>query len=188
MALLSALFCGTAAFSGPQLLAPRASMQSRAAASMQLDPTKIEGVITFDQDGVFSKAKAQKPALKLLSRLESLKLLSGLAEAGVLSSAEEAGVFSKLEAAGAFSTLEGLLPLADDLKLLSLAEGLINVDSGVLLGAGLALLAGEVGLIYVVPDDNVLLVGLQAATGVAAGAASITLLGASYLFGLLQEA
>jgi len=178
-----------AAFSGPQLARPAA--QGRAAVSMADDAAFYRPVISFDQDGVYGKEEAAKTrgktSLKLLTRLEELKLLSGLAEAGVLSSAEESGVFSKLEAAGAFSSVEKLLPLADDLKLLSLAEGLINVDSGVLLTAGLALLAGEAGLIYLVPDDNVVFVALQAATGVAAGAASITLLGASYLFGLLQE-
>merc|ERR1719213_1158210 len=172
--------CATA-FSGRPVAT---SVQSRAAVGMS---ELYRPVVSFDQDGVYEKGATKKPSLKLLSRLEELQVLSKLAEAGVLSSAESAGVFSKLEAAGAFSSAEKLLPLADDLKLLSLAEGLINVDSGVLLGAGLALLAGEVGLIYVLPDDNTALVALQAVTGVAAGAASITLIAASSLFSLLQE-
>ena len=50
--------------------------------------------------------------------------------------------FSKLEAAGAFSKAEALLPLADDLKLLSTAEALINVPSSYLFGIASLLLVG----------------------------------------------
>ena len=95
-----------------------------------------------------------KPQVKLLERVEELRLLSSIADAGLLSSAEEAGLFSKLEAAGAFSSAEKLLPLADDLKLLSTAEYLLNVPANLLAIAGVALLAGEAGLITFVPDDN----------------------------------
>jgi hypothetical protein len=129
---------------------------------------------------------SQKPPLKLLGRLEELQLLSSLAEAGLLSSAEEAGVFSKLEAAGAFSTLESLLPLADDLKLLSTLEGLLDVNAGVLAAGGAALLLGEGALLYAVPDDSTALVALQAVTGLLAGGGAITLFGISALFSLLQ--
>merc|ERR1712031_101214 len=102
------------------------------------------------------------------------------------SSAEEAGVFSKLEAAGAFSKAEALLPLADDLKLLSTVESLLNVEAGYLFSAGAVLLLGEAALITVVPDDNVALVGLQAVTGLAAGAGAVMLFATSFLFSLLQ--
>ena len=50
--------------------------------------------------------------------------------------------FSKLEAAGAFSKAEALLPLADDLKLLSTAEALLNVPSSYLFGIASLLLVG----------------------------------------------
>ena len=126
--------------------------------------------------------------MKLLTRLEELGLLSSLAETGFLSSAEASGLFSKLEAAGAFSSAEKLLPLADKLNVLALAETLINVPSAVLTLGALTLLAGEYGLITVVPDDSTALVALQAVTGFAAGLGAVTLLAASYLFGLLQEA
>merc|ERR1711967_125449 len=87
-------------------------------------------VISFDQDGLFEgrELSIPKAPVRLLERLEELKLLTSLSEAGLLSSAEEAGVFSKLEAAGAFSKAEALLPLADDLKLLSTVESLLNVE------------------------------------------------------------
>ena len=58
------------------------------------------------------RARAQKPTVNILTRLEELKVLSALADAGILSSLESQGVFSKLEAAGAFSTAEKLLPLS----------------------------------------------------------------------------
>merc|ERR1719316_2605190 len=112
--------------------------------------------------------------------------MTSLSESGLLSSAEANGLFSKLESAGAFSAAEKLLPLADKLNALALAETLINTPAILLTGGALALVAGEVGLIYLVPDDSTALVALQAATGVAAGAGAVTLLGASYLFGLLQ--
>lgn len=147
-------------------------------------------IVSFDQDGVFDQAVkgSTKPPVKLLSRLEELGLLSSLAETGFLSNAEASGLFSKLEAAGAFSSAEKLLPLADKLNVLALAETLINVPSAVLTLGALSLLAGEYGLITVVPDDSTALVALQAVTGVVAGLGGVTLLAASYLFGLLQEA
>ena len=75
---------------------------------------------------------------------------------------------------------------ADDLKLLAIAEDLLNVPSGLIFLAGAALLGGEAGLIYLVPDDSAAFVTLQAVTGVAAGLGGVTLLATSYLFGLLQ--
>merc|ERR1719453_1724060 len=101
-------------------------------------------------------------------------------------SAEPMMQLSKLEAAGAFSKAEALLPLADDLKLLSTAEALLNVPSSYLFGIASLLLVGEAGLIAFVPDDSAVLVGLQALSGAAAGAAVIVLLATSYLFSLLQ--
>lgn len=123
----------------------------------------------------------------MLTRLESLGLLTSLSETGLLSSAEASGLFSKLEAAGAFSAAEKLLPLADKLNVFSTLEGLLLVDSSALLLAALALLAGEVGLITYLPDDNSALVAVQVVTGVLAGAGATTLLAASALFGTLQS-
>ena len=92
----------------------------------------------------------------------------------------------KLEAAGAFSTAEKLLPLADDLKLLSTAESLLNVPSFALVVAALALVGAEAGLIYAIPDDSSALVALQVGSGAVVGLLSVVLLSVSYLFGLLQ--
>ena len=128
-----------------------------------------------------------KPPIRLLERIEELRVLSSVADAGLLSGAEEAGVFSKLEAAGAFSTAEKLLPLADDLKLLSTAEYLINVPSNVLAIGALALLGGEFALITAVPDDNAALLAIQAITALGAGAGAVILLATSFLFSLLHN-
>merc|ERR1719159_1464558 len=135
--------------------------------------------LSFDQDGVFpgNPNRGKKPPVKVLSRLESLGVLTSLSEAGLLSGAESAGLFSKLEAAGAFSAAEKLLPLADKLNVLALLESAIAIPASVLAIGGVALLAGEVGLITVVPDDSTALVTLQIATGVLAGAGAVTLLG-----------
>lgn len=145
-------------------------------------------MLTFDQDGLFEgrEVSVTKPPLRLLERIEELKVLTSVADAGLLSAAEEAGIFSKLEAAGAFSTAEKLLPLADELKLLSTAETLLNVPANVLVIAAVALLGGEAALVAAVPDDNAVLLALQLGTGVAAGAGAVVLAGTAFLFSLLQ--
>ena len=122
-------------------------------------------ILSFDQDGVFEgrEKSVPKAPVKLLERVEELRVLTALSEAGLLAAAEDAQVFSKLESIGAFSKIEGLLPLADDLKLLSTLENLLNVEAGYLFSLGAVLLIGEVGLIAVVPDDSGLLIGLQVA-------------------------
>ena len=57
------------------------------------------------------RARAQKPTVNILTRLEELKVLSALADAGILSSLESQGVFSKL-GRRALSATEKLLPLS----------------------------------------------------------------------------
>merc|ERR1711908_61574 len=173
-ALLTLAAAASAAYMQP-IVGARGAVSRASPVNMQMQ----KKVISFDQDGLFEgrEVSVAKPPVRLLERLEELKLLTSLSEAGLLSSAEEAGVFSKLEA---------LLPLADDLKLLSTVESLLNVEAGYLFSAGAVLLLGEAALITVVPDDNVALVGLQAVTGLAAGAGAVMLFATSFLFSLLQ--
>jgi len=180
--MLSLLALSATAFNAPALQPGTVSRSSTA--SMQLN----KKVLSFDQDGIFEgrEIAVQKPPVRLLERVEELKVLTSVADAGLLSAAEDAGVFSKLEAAGAFSSAEKLLPLADDLKLLSTAEALLNVPANLLFFAAVALLLGETALITVVPDDNAAFVALQLATGLAAGAGSVVLVGSAFLFSLLQ--
>ena len=98
-------------------------------------------ILSFDQDGVLESREVgiPKPPVRLLERIEELRVLSQISDAGLLTAAEEGQVFSKLESAGAFSAIEKVLPLADDLKLLSTAEALINFPSSYLFGIGLIL-------------------------------------------------
>lgn len=182
--LLSLTAACSAAYMAPTAGRPAVSQRAASGVSMGLN----KKVVSFDQDGLFEgrEVSMQKPPLKLLERVEELQILSSIADAGLLSAAEDAGLFSKLEAQGAFSKVEALLPLADDLKLLSTAEGLLNTPSWYLTAAAAAILAGEFGLITVVPDDNIALLGIQAVTAAAAGAGAVTLIGTSYLFSLLQ--
>ena len=143
-------------------------------------------VVRLDQYGDFTpRGGNTKGPIKILSRVEELKVLSSLADAGVLSSLEASGTFTKLESAGAFSTIEKVLPLADDLKLLSTAEALLQVPSGFLLLGAVALIGGEAALLQVLPSDGVFgTVGLV--SGVAVGLGSVVLVAISFLFGLLQ--
>ena len=140
-------------------------------------------VVSFDQDGLFEgrEISVAKPPVRLLERIEELRLLSSIADAGLLSGAEDAGLFSKLEAAGAFSKAEKLLPLADDLKLLSTAEYLLNVPANLLALGAVVLLGGEFALITAVPDDNAALLGVQVVTGLLAGGGAVILLATSFL-------
>jgi len=170
----------------PAPLLSRSAIASRPAQQINMQVNKK--VLSFDQDGVFEGREVgfEKPQVRLLERVEELRLLSTVADAGLLSAAEDAQLFSKLEQAGAFSTAEKLLPLADDLKLLSTAEYLLNVPSSNLFGLAVLLLLGETALITAVPDDSAVLVALQAVTGLAAGAAAVVLIASSALFSLLQ--
>jgi len=185
--MISLLLGASAAFVAP--LASRSAISRGGAVQMAGDGTVVKNAAGYDQDGLFNDLNiggGKKPPLKILSRVEELRILSTLADTGLLSKAEADGVFTKLEKGKAFSKIEKLLPLADDLKLLSTAEGLLNQDSSSLFIAGVALLVGEAGLIYVVPDDNTALVAVQAVTGLAAGVGGIALLGVSSFFSLLQ--
>ena len=175
--MLTVLLAAASAYSG-------APVMSRPA--LRLASPMMAANIDFSPDGQVKPPPALKEPVRLLERVENLGVLSALAESGLLSSAESQGLFSKLEASGAFSSIEKLLPLADDLKLLSTAEALINVPSGVLVAAAGALVVGELGLISAVPDDTAALVALQAASGAVVGLTAVVLLASSYLFGLLQ--
>ena len=110
-------------------------------------------LIKYDAFGEFAPQKSVKAPVKVLTRVEELKVLSTLAEAGLLSGAEEAGVFSKLERAGFFSFAEKLLPLADNLKLLSTAEALINLPAAGIFGLAVVLLAGGARTEAQPPED-----------------------------------
>jgi len=145
-------------------------------------------VVSFDQDGLFEGREIgiQKPPVRLLERIEELRVLTAVSEAGLLSSAEEAGVFSKLESAGAFSKAEALLPLADNLKLLSTAEALINFPSSYLFGIGLIIASVESLVLLLIPRSDSVMTFVQAGSALVALPAVAILWATSYLFSLLQ--
>jgi len=148
-------------------------------------------VVTFvgdDGSELFeSREKSvEKDPVKILTRLNELRALTKISQLGLLSKAEEAGVFSKLESVGAFSIAEKALPLLDDLKVLTVAEALLNVPANLLAAGGLIVLSGEAGLLTVVPDDNAALIAFQVLSGLLAGAGGVTLIASSVLLSLLQ--
>jgi len=165
----------------------RPAMSRAGSLSMQLGQAK-SGIVSYDRDGGFENREIskEKPPVKLLNRLSELQVLTSIADLGLLAKAEEAGVFSKLEKAGGFSLLEKLLPLVDDLQLLGTLENLINVPAYVQVLLAAALLGGEAALIAAVPDDNAVLIAVQALTGLLAGGGAVTLLASAYLLSLLQ--
>merc|ERR1711968_7967 len=69
----------------------------------------------------------RREPIQLLARLAELKVASKVANLGLLTKAEDSGLFSKLEASGAFSQAEKLLPLVDELDLITTAEKAVNV-------------------------------------------------------------
>jgi len=175
------------AFQVPSLAAARPSSVLRSEPPQMADLLNRK-VITFDADGVFEarEKSIEKDPVKILTRLNELRVLTTVSNLGLLSSAEEAGVFSKLEAAGAFSLAEKALPLLDDLKVLAIAESLLNVPANLLAIGGAAAILGDAAFVTLTPDDNAGLIALQVVSSLLAGFGSITLFASSFLFSLLQ--
>ena len=73
------------------------------------------------------------------------------------------------------------LPLADDLKRLSTARYLLNVQANILALGAVVLLGGEFALIAAMPDDNPVLLSVQVVTGLLAGGGAVILLATSFL-------
>jgi len=177
------------AFQAPALATARASGVLRSEPAMMANLNRK--VVTFvgdDGSELFeSREKSvEKDPVKILTRLNELRALTKISQLGLLSKAEEAGVFSKLESVGAFSIAEKALPLLDDLKVLTVAEALLNVPANLLAAGGLIVLSGEAGLLTVVPDDNAALIAFQVLSGLLAGAGGVTLIASSVLLSLLQ--
>lgn len=93
-------------------------------------------------------------SVKLLTRMEQLRLLTKAEKAGLLSAAEKAGL--------SLSTIEklGLLSKAEELGVLSAATDPSTPGSLFTLSFVLLLLGPL--FVYLVPEDNVVEVGLQA--------------------------
>lgn len=104
-------------------------------------------VYAFDNEGVFEAREvgiAREPVY-LLSAVENLGVATAVSDLGLLSAAEEAGVFSTLEKFGAFSLAEKLLPVIEDLKLLTTFEKLLDVEFALQFSvAGFILVTGPI--------------------------------------------
>lgn len=119
------------------------------------------------------------PPVKLLTRVEQLKLLTKAERAGLLSAAEKFGL--------SLSTIErlGVLSKAEEFGVLSAATD--PGTPGALLSLSLVLLALGPSFVYLVPEDNLWEVTLQAVVallGVVGGSAAFA---ASNLVSNLQK-
>mmetsp|Transcript_15677 Transcript_15677/g.47946 ORF Transcript_15677/g.47946 Transcript_15677/m.47946 type:complete len:153 (+) Transcript_15677:1-459(+) len=145
-------------------------------------------VLKLDASGEFQarEVSGNVGRISLLKRIDELKVLSKVADAGLLSGAESAGLFSTLEQKKAFSTIEKILPAADKVGALTLAEELVNTPPTFLLLGAAGLVAGEVAILGAVPDDSVALVALQGGLGLVAGIGAATLAVTAFLISVVQ--
>jgi len=123
----------------------------------------------------------------LLDKVEELQVLTAVSNAGLLSKVEQSGLLSTLEKQGALSTVEKLLPLADDLGLISTTEKLINISPGTLNAGGLAALAAAAGIVAAVPDDSAAAVVGQGAGVVALAAVAVPLFVGAKINSIIQS-
>ncbi|CAN6587508.1 hypothetical protein ACFX2I_015640 [Malus domestica] len=118
-------------------------------------------------------------SVKLLTRVEQLKLLTKAEKAGLLSAAEKSGL--------SLSTIEklGLLSKAEEFGILSAATD--PGTPGALLSLGLGLLVLGPFVVYLVPEDSPLEIGLQAVVALAAIVGGSAAFAASNLVSSLQK-
>ncbi|CAN6578058.1 unnamed protein product [Malus baccata var. baccata] len=118
-------------------------------------------------------------SVKLLTRVEQLKLLTKAEKAGLLSTAEKSGL--------SLSTIEklGLLSKAEEFGILSAATD--PGTPGALLSLSLGLLVLGPFVVYLVPEDSPLEIGLQAVVALAAVAGGVAAFAASNLVSSLQK-
>ncbi|XP_009338218.1 uncharacterized protein LOC103930586 [Pyrus x bretschneideri] len=118
-------------------------------------------------------------SVKLLTRVEQLKLLTKAEKAGLLSTAEKSGL--------SLSVIEklGLLSKAEEFGILSAATD--PGTPGALLSLSLGLLVLGPFVVYLVPEDSPLEIGLQAVVALAAIAGGSAAFAASNLVSSLQK-
>lgn len=119
------------------------------------------------------------PPVKLLTRVEQLKLLTKAERAGLLSAAEKFGL--------SLSTIEklGLLSKAEEFGVLSAATD--PGTPGALLSLSLVLLVLGPSFVYLVPEDNLWEVTLQAVVALLAVVGGSAAFAASNLVSNLQK-
>ncbi|KAJ1402807.1 hypothetical protein SESBI_27799 [Sesbania bispinosa] len=137
----------------PLLVKSMATPKPLPSVSRTVGSRKNSTVFPLGEPGPRSSSGTATPPVKLLTRMEQLKLLSKAEKAGLLSAAERFG-FS-------LSTIEklGLLSKAEEFGVLSAATD--PGTPGALLTLSLGLLLLGPLFVYLVPEDNLGLVGLQ---------------------------
>lgn len=142
--------------------------------------TKVTSIEIFSKERQFRpKQNVVRPQPKILSKVQELRLLSKVEQAGLLSLLEKQGItLSTLEKSGALSLAEkfGLLSAAADR----------NTPSALFTLAS-ALLAAGPAVVYFVPDDSPVLVGVQVAVAVACVAGGSAAWGGASLLSTLQK-
>jgi len=152
------------------------------AAQMQNTFGRKDKIVRFiySEDGQFEAREGQifRNPVKILDRLEKLKIMSTLSEYKVLSTLEKYNVFS---------LIEPYLPLLQKYKILSLTEGIINIDrSWYATNGWLALFFGPVFTILL-PKDNGVEVALAALFFLGSGAIGVASWILWYFVKIIQE-
>ncbi|KAI4335898.1 hypothetical protein L6164_014495 [Bauhinia variegata] len=147
--------------------------------SLTVRSRKSSTVFPLGEEGPRSSPITSTPPIKLLTRVEQLKLLSKAEKAGLLSAAEKFG-FS-------LSTIEklGLLSKAEELGVLSAATD--PATPGALLALSLGLLLLGPLSVYLVPEDNLVEVGLQVVVALVCVVGGSAAFAASNLVSNLQK-
>jgi hypothetical protein len=146
----------------------------------KIGPKNVKSIEVFSKEKSFRpKQMGGKPAPKILSRVQELRLLSKLEQAGLLSLLEKNGfTLSAIEKSGILSTAEklGLISAAADRN-----------TPGALFSLATALFVLGPSLVYFVPDDTPLLIGLQAVGALICVAGSSAAYGGASLLSTLQK-
>ncbi|KAI4343974.1 hypothetical protein L6164_011255 [Bauhinia variegata] len=163
----------------PFLVKSMATQKPLPSVSLTVGSRKSSTVFPLGEKGPRSSPITGTPPIKLLTRVEQLKLLSKAEKAGLLSAAENFG-FS-------LSAIEklGLLSKAEELGVLSAATDPATPGALLTLSLGLLLL-GPLS-VFLVPEDNLVEVGLQVVVALVCVVGGSAAFAASNLVSNLQK-
>ncbi|KAJ7514280.1 hypothetical protein O6H91_23G036600 [Diphasiastrum complanatum] len=159
---------------------PVAATESGKGGTRSFGSKKIKVLQEGDKSAILrDKVTEEKTNVKLLSRIEQLKLLSRAERAGLLSAAERAGL--------SLSTIErlGLLSKAEESGFLSAATDPSTPGTLLTLALG-SLITGPI-VVYFVPENSALEIGLQIIIAIVAVLAGSAAFAASKFLSTLQR-
>jgi Protein of unknown function (DUF1118) len=140
----------------------------------------LTSIEVFSKEKLFRpKQVGNRPAPKILSRVQELRLLSKAEQAGLLSLAEKNGITLT------FIEQNGLLSKAESLGLISAAADPATPNA--LFTLALGLLAVGPALVYFVPDSSTALVAAQVLGAIACIAGGSAAWGGASLLASLQK-